>query len=211
MDRFRKKPVEIEARQWDGTAEGAGPIIDWARENNGTINYRCDDFEKCPNTPHHLSISTLEGDMKASEGDWIIKGIKGEFYPCKPDIFKDSYELASEPIDTGSISDGHHTFDELYRYRMLYNAALFNVWYEEAPYNEFQVHKSWKHSDGELCFGGGWFIVVAQLPTGQISNHYKEEFWPLFKIVEWEKAAKYDGHDPKEAAIRLEQFIRQGW
>lgn len=118
-----------------------------------------------------------------------------------------------EQVDPKDITDGHHTFAELYRYRMLYNAASFNTWavLDLEGRTEFNVHKSWRHSDGKLCFGGGWFIVVAQLPTGQISNHYKEEFWPLFQLPEWAKAAEYDDHDSKEAAIRLEQFIRQGY
>src|SRR5688572_17729459 len=74
----------------------------------------------------------------------------------------------------GDTSDGYHTFDELYKFRMLYNAVLFNAWGIEG---ENDVHKSWYHSDGELAFGGGWFIVVAELPTGQISQHYEEKYW----------------------------------
>ena len=71
---------------------------------------------------------------------------------------------------TGDTSDGYHTFNELYDYRRVYNAALFNEWASQGKYD---VHKSWKHSDGKDCFGGGWFIVVAELPTGQASNHYE--------------------------------------
>lgn len=93
-NKYRKKPVIIEAMQWDGTAEGAGPIIDWAlaSDNHVSIGYRCDVPIACPDTTHHLSIPTLEGDMKGSSEDWIIQGISGEFYPCKPDIFKQTYE-----------------------------------------------------------------------------------------------------------------------
>ena len=68
------------------------------------------------------------------------------------------------------LSDGWHTFNDLYEFRKLYNAILFNEWYGRGLYD---IHKSIKHNDGELCFGGGWFIVVAVLPDGQISNHYK--------------------------------------
>lgn len=74
--------------------------------------------------------------------------------------------------DKGNLSDGYHTFNELYEFRKVYNATLFNEWAKQGVY---EVHKSWKHHNGELCFGGGWFIVVATLPTGQISNHYKAE------------------------------------
>jgi hypothetical protein len=57
--------------------------------------------------------------------------------------------------------------------------------------------------DGELCFGGGWFIVVATLPTGQISNHYELEDWDLFKCEEREKGAEWDGHTPTDVITRL--------
>lgn len=90
MNRFRKKPVVIEAVQWDGTAEGAGPIINWVLEGEQVARY-LDDA-----TPHILQIQTLEGDMNATAGDWIIKGVQGEFYPCKPDIFDATYEPETE-------------------------------------------------------------------------------------------------------------------
>jgi hypothetical protein len=100
-------------------------------------------------------------------------------------------------------SDGYHTFKELYELRKAYNVALFNEW---GSYNFpiYEVHKSWKHHDGELCFGGGWFIVVAILPSGQISNHYKAEDWDLFKIPETENAKyTFDGHTSKDVIERL--------
>lgn len=104
----------------------------------------------------------------------------------------------------GDTSDGYHTFDELYAQRMLYNAALFNQWGVEG---EFDVHKSYYHSDGELAFGGGWFIVVAELPTGQISQHYEEKYWDLFEIDDRDIPNEYDGHTPAEAMSRLAGFV----
>lgn len=89
MDRFRKKPVEIEAVQWDGTAKGSTPIIDWILAGGGTARYSCAD-PTCD--LHTLAIDTLEGTMHASAGDWIIRGVRGESYPCKPDIFAATYE-----------------------------------------------------------------------------------------------------------------------
>jgi hypothetical protein len=103
------------------------------------------------------------------------------------------------------ISDGYHTFDELYEFRKLYNALLFNEWAKAEKYN---VHKSWKHNDGEDCFGGGWFIVVAMFPTGQISNHYKAADWDLFQIPETEKALfPFDGHTGKDVLERMKELI----
>lgn len=111
------------------------------------------------------------------------------------------------------LSDGYHTFNELYKYRMLYNAAFFNSlafydnWADGCWHVGFDVHKSKKHSDGEDCFGGGWFIVMAELPTGQISNHYEMKCWDLFKIPEKDRANVWDGHSPQEAAKRLEDYL----
>lgn len=128
--------------------------------------------------------------------------------------------------EVAKISDGHHTFDELYEFRKMYNAALFNEWATEAYYDKqarkghndtmgdnqkfrpkYNVHKSWKHHDGELCFGGGWFVVVAILPTGQITNHYRAEDWGLFKIPETEKALfEFDNHTGKDVLERLKHL-----
>lgn len=111
--------------------------------------------------------------------------------------------LQQEETDMGEISDGYHTFNELYYYRMLYNAAFFNLLPKE------WVHKSKRHHDGEECFGGGWFIVMANLPTGQISNHYELKYWDLFKVPEKEIADEWDGHTPQEAAERLYKYLQQ--
>ncbi len=94
MKRFRKKPVVIEAVQWDGSFEGAEVIAVWFeahRTHFGWImNKDADGFDIAL---AGIRIGTLEGDVTASPGDWIIRGVKGEFYPCKPDIFEATYEV----------------------------------------------------------------------------------------------------------------------
>jgi len=128
---------------------------------------------------------------------------------CTPTICqcKDGECLLDKKLDKGNISDGYHTFNELYHYRMLYNALIFNEW---AKHGVYQVHKSLRHSDGELCFGGGWFVVVAMLPTGMITNHYKVEHWDLFKIDENGRSPiPYDGHTPTDVANRISEFLKQ--
>jgi len=107
---------------------------------------------------------------------------------------------------TGETSDGYHTFNELYEFRKLFNAHLFNEWYSQGKY---EVHKSTRHSDGEECFGGGWFIVMATLPTGQISNHYEMKDWGLFNCQVRQRADKWDGHTAKDVAKRLYESIMQ--
>ncbi len=82
MAKFRKKPVVIEAVQFDGT---------FPQGFFGTFEPRVTGHRSAGNATW-LTIPTLEGDMTVQEGDWIIKGVQGEFYPCKPDIFAATYE-----------------------------------------------------------------------------------------------------------------------
>jgi hypothetical protein len=94
MAQFRKRPVVIDAMQFDGTVESANHILGWMG-SNGAIAKRAH-----PTKPERgLFISRMEGDMTASPDDWIIKGVKGEFYPCKPDIFEATYESFREEAD----------------------------------------------------------------------------------------------------------------
>lgn len=117
--------------------------------------------------------------------------------------------------DKGNLSDGYHTFNELYEFIKMYNAALFNEWAKDFIRNpdgtiayKYDVHKSWRHNDCGLCFGGGWFIVVAMLPTGQITNHYPEKDWDLFRLPELVKARyKFDGHTGKDVIERLKNLF----
>jgi hypothetical protein len=121
-------------------------------------------------------------------------------------------DLDAEPApDFGEVSDGFHTFNELYEFRKLYNAALFNEWALEGFDKPFyDVHKSRLHHDGTVPFENdpSWFIVVAQLPTGQISNHYRLDDWDLFQIPERDRAAEFDGHSAADAADRLRWFLK---
>lgn len=116
----------------------------------------------------------------------------------------DDVKEETKSKDMGEVSDGYHTFNELYEYRMLYNAALFNEFAKQGLYD---VHKSRKHSDGEYPFGdSNWFIVMAELPTGQISNHYEMKDWDKFQIPEKPVANKWDEHSPRDVADRLTSF-----
>ena len=122
-------------------------------------------------------------------------------YTILLEIDMNAKDLVPEGFDVGDLSDGYHTYRELYEFRKMYNAALFNEW---ALNEKYDVHKSIRHHDGEECFGGGWFIVVAMLPEGQITNHYKIDDWNLFKVPEHEKALfEYDGHTASDTLERL--------
>jgi hypothetical protein len=151
---------------------------------------------------HEIEIESRLGHLPPDEYDEELK--KAE---------RQAKEMEKEQNKiTENTSDGYHTFKELYDFRKAYNVALFNEWGRKglipnpngSYHSKCYVHKSWKHHDGELCFGGGWFIVVAVLPTGQISNHYKTEDWDLFQIPETEKALfEFDGHTGQDVIDRL--------
>jgi hypothetical protein len=89
--RFRKKPVTVDAMHWDGYPVTATVIIDWMLANGGTARYH--------DGPSALSIDTLEGTMTAVPGDWVIRGVAGEFYPCREDVFAETYEPAEAASD----------------------------------------------------------------------------------------------------------------
>jgi len=83
MSKYRKKPVVIEAERYNGGFDGAKNIKEFLN-----CEYKI--------SKDSIIIKTLEGNMTAQLGDWIIKGLKGEFYPCKPDIFEQTYDKVAE-------------------------------------------------------------------------------------------------------------------
>lgn len=85
--KFRKKPVVIEAVQWDELQDTFKKLTFMGMKSFGHEGHR-----DRPEEVRNLRIRTLEGSLIASKGDWIIKGVKGEFYPCKPDILEATYE-----------------------------------------------------------------------------------------------------------------------
>ena len=97
MTKFRKKPVVIEAVQW--TKKGLSEVPEWISE---ALNKLMPLPKETPKQIQvgamirmgdELFIATLEGEMKASIGDWIIRGVNGEIYPCKPDVFTKTYDV----------------------------------------------------------------------------------------------------------------------
>lgn len=102
----------------------------------------------------------------------------------------------------GTVSDGYHTFDELYRHRALLTAVLFQ---QLAKQDRYDVHKALLHADGTRL--DGYFVVMAELPTGQISYHYPNNDWNRFPIPARERANSWDGHTADDVLKRLEQFL----
>lgn len=118
---------------------------------------------------------------------------------------QDKYVISDKEL-ADHINEKDRLIQELYDFRLLYNCLLFNEWMETGKH---EVYKSRRHDDGTLCYDGEYFIVVANLPTGQITNHYPIEHYNLFKIPEYEKVKdKYDGHTPNEVQERLLELIK---
>jgi hypothetical protein len=99
---YRKKPVTIQATRWDGSQDEAREIVEWINGLSGDAHVRdrgwmeeqgidVAQFIGVENLTHSISIATLEGDMFVLPGDWVIRGLAGEFYPCKNEIFEQSY------------------------------------------------------------------------------------------------------------------------
>lgn len=92
-------------------------------------------------------------------------------------------------ISTKNLSDGYHTFGELYHHRARLFAVIVNTYKDKA-------WKSWLHDDGTMF--DGMFIVGIKTPQGQYSYHYNPEYWNSFEVEELEKAPPYDGHMPSD-------------
>lgn len=178
----------------------------WSTEywNKGCHRYLTTEYEFLQaNIPKNVEqYITTQGELVHVDYDnyiGVLLGNDGQFH-------RHPLQEFTVIQDLGQLSDGYHTFNELYEYRLLYNAAFFN---ELAKLGMYDVHKSKLHSDGEIPFGdSNWFIVMAELPTGQISNHYEMKDWDLFKVPEKEKANPWDGHSPKDVAQRLREFLK---
>ena len=179
---YMKKQVVIQAIQFLGNPEEI-------KEFMGTTGHHYDELD--------LIIPTLEGDLRAVEGDYIIKGVKGEFYPCKPDIFKLTYNECNGNDDKGNISDGYHTFNELYYHRMILFSVICNQ-------NKLRAWKSQLHYDGTMY--EDYFIVGIETDKGQATYHYHMKDWEHFKVLELDRAPKWDGHTSNDVLERLKSL-----
>lgn len=98
--KVRKIPVIVEAFHFEDVSKVEGLLAFVGKDN--IEGYTNTEEPKKPIPLYH--IKTLEGDMKVSEGDWIIKGVNGEFYPCKPDIFAKTYEAVEDEPDNAPVA-----------------------------------------------------------------------------------------------------------
>lgn len=111
---------------------------------------------------------------------------------------------AAKVKDIGEVSDGFHTFNGLYEQRMILFAALVKAYKSKA-------WKSYRHEDGEYCFGGGWFIVGIDTPEGSYTYHYESKYWDMFDCVDLPRAKHWDGHTEADAETRLMSLEQPHW
>ena len=103
---------------------------------------------------------------------------------------------AAHVDEINDVSDGFHTFRQFYYQRMMLFAAIVKQ-------NKDKAWKSLRHEDGELCFGGGWFIVGVDTPEGSFTYHYEDNYFSLFDCEELERGKCWDGHTEKDVTRLL--------
>ena len=95
----------------------------------------------------------------------------------------------NERVDTGEISDGYHTFNELYYHRMILFSLICKMF-------AAQAWKSWLHADGTMF--DDYFIVGITTPEGNYTYHYHKQYWDMFQVPVLDKAPEWDGHKPED-------------
>ena len=137
----------------------------------------------------------------------ILDNIDNDYCECV-----DSYEAKQYYKKLNELNDDNkqlkETNQELYDFRLILNALLFNEW---AKTGEYEVYKSKRHHDGSIPFPNDnedWFIVVAILPSGQVTNHYHIKNWDYFKIPVYDKVKdKFDGHTSSTVLLRYGMLL----
>lgn len=151
--------------------------------NPPQYEYRC---EKCGKV-EYVNCEDLDGQLK------LVKKVV--------DIEMTDIERINKDIscikNTGKISDGYHTFDELYHHRAVLFAMICNQ-------NKHLAWKSKLHNTGDMY--EGMFIVGIRTPYGQVTYHYDLPYWDIFKVEELEKAPEWDGSTPNDCINRMQQF-----
>lgn len=133
------------------------------------------------------TIITASSKQKAIQK--IIAG-KWDDKPLMEKAMKTACEIAGVD-DVGKLSDGYHTYDDLYFQRLI-------LWQRICKDHKDKCWKTKRHEDGELCFGGDNFLIAMDTPKGTYSYHYPIEEWDRFDVKELYKAKPFDGHTSKD-------------
>lgn len=213
-NKFRAMPVEVEAHRWekngdhplDRGGETEGDLVRYFRTPDTDGERVC---KSCGVRMHcHGWIDTAAGSYYiVCPGDWIVTDPSGGHFPCRPDRFEALYEAAGG--DRGEVSDGYHTFNELYRHRHALFLALL------------RAHGGWAcrvHADGTMF--DGHFIAGMDIGTDgdktivghQITYHLPLDLWAIVEDmgIVVEAAPAWDGHAPDDVVLRLLEYAMQG-
>ena len=136
------------------------------------------------------NIERISDDLANAYLKVFKNGVEQSASERKKAINEELKQMRDAGISRKDISDGYHTFEELYFHRMI----LFSIILNQNPTISW---KAKKHHDGTM-FGDDSFICGIETPEGQYSYHYNIKYWDLFDIKELERAPEYDGHKPKD-------------
>lgn len=176
IDTYVKKPRTVEAMAFKCTPKDVITIKDFGGDAIGPITKAVNTFS-LPS----LNVETRDGKRhNILEGDYIIKE-DNTLYTRSKAIFEMNYVKGS----IGDISDGYHSFNELYQHRCILFSIVCNT-YSDAAW------KSKLHSDGTMY--DNYFIVGVTTPEGDYTYHYHEDEWERFNVKELDKAPLWDGH-----------------
>lgn len=157
MEKYIKRPVEVETVKWTGM-------------NHEEVFSFCGDriaFEFS-----HLYIKTLEGSMHVSKGDYIIKGVEGEFYPCKPDIFHKTYQASSE-VEEGTK---HDAFNLKFKEHEVFTDKLVVVDEDDIPF--LWIDKESK----KVSFGGRYFQIYKEQQLVAEVGNLREAMFEIYSM-----------------------------
>ena len=209
MDDIRNIPTIIEAssktetegRMRDATPEERESIDEYIK---GISKPTGVDFNEVLEQEHYEDVISRQAVINAIANTcfWLSADNWEELTKCINSISparqqpKTGHWIDSE--DMGEVSDGYHTFNQLYRQRAVLFATIVNS-------NKDRAWKSFKHSDGKYCFdsNGEWFIVGVDTPEGSYTYHYSKEYWGMFKCKELERGKEWDGHTEEDVTRLL--------
>lgn len=169
-DTYTSRPVSITAEQWDGTEEHAEKLCRWADSFRGRgsacyisgqapieTGYVDNDGKEIGlERPAHIVIGTLEGSMKLREGDWLIKGIEDEFYPCKDSVFQRKYHRAAGGNPDSSI--------QLYRHEYAENSFILSAFTGQLLLSRQDLEEAYRQLDDFLYPNPGFEPRIAEVP-----------------------------------------------
>ena len=158
--KYRKKPVEIEAMQF--TEKSCIDVLSFCNSGGDIIASRENE---------HISIKTLEGTMLASIGDYIIKGVKGEFYPCKPDIFEATYDKVEVSEEEAEAEDIQLSIGNI---RIVVSQATLQTIIDELECDPWVVEVGYETNPIQIKF-------VVEYPKGKVPDGTKEASFTIYE------------------------------